>query len=388
MLKYISADWIFPVGEALIENGVVVVSADGQIIEVLSASEATALSEPIEKYQGAIVPGFVNTHCHLELSHLLGQIPEHTGLVQFVQSIIKNRQSSTEAIQQGMEAADAAMYKNGIVAVGDISNQIISKTVKEKSKLYYHTFVEAMGFNPARADEIMATAKKLKAAFSPLPTSIVPHAPYSVSKELFASIFAEAEADPSFLSIHNQETPHENAFFQEKTGDFLKLYTCLGLDISFFTPSGKTSLQTWLPHVRNQKMLLVHNTQTDKKDIDFAQQHGATLYWCLCPLANKYIENALPDVNMLASENIQITLGTDSLASNHQLNILAEMQLLQKEKGIPFETLLKWATQNGAAFLELSNQFGSIEKGKKPGLNLIKLSSDFQILSDEVERLI
>lgn len=388
MLKYFSADWIFPVSSAPIPHGVVAVNADGEIIEILSQQEASKTGSEIIYYKGAIVPGFINTHCHLELSHMLGKIPEHTGLVEFVQSIIKCRQSDVEEIKSAMIKANEQMIANGIVAVGDISNQLSSKEIKVESEIHYHTFVEAMGFNPERAEAIMDHAKGIREGFSPLPASVVPHAPYSVSPELFTLINRAAEANDAFISVHNQETTNENAFFETKTGDFLNLYKFLGLDISFFHPTAKTSLQSWLPYIKKQKMLLVHNTVSSKADIEFAKQTHHDLYWCLCPQANLYIENTLPDVDLLMEENVKITLGTDSLASNHQLNILAEMQALQKHKNVAFEKLLSWATKNGAEFLALDDRMGAIEVGKKPGLNLIELSADFMIQSDHVQKLI
>ncbi|KQM72549.1 amidohydrolase [Pedobacter sp. Leaf216] len=388
MLKYFSADWVFPVSAPPIKNGVVAVNSDGTIEEILTKEEAAKLDLKVINYKGAIVPGFINTHCHLELSHLLGQIPEHTGLVEFVQNIIKNRQSEEEKINAAMRDADQTMVDNGIVAVGDISNQLFSKGIKENSKIHYHTFVEAMGFNPERAEAIMACSIGIKKGFAPLPASIVPHAPYSVSPELFELIRQDAEDHNSFISVHNQETENENAFFEDKTGGFLDLYQFLGLDISFFLPTQKTSLQSCLPYLKEQKTLLVHNTVTSKADIQFAKANNGKLYWCLCPQANLYIENALPDVDLLIAENVKITLGTDSLASNHQLNILSEMITLQKHKKVDFEQLLTWATINGAEFLELDRQTGTIAVGKKPGLNLIQLSADFTIESDQVQRLI
>jgi len=388
MLKYFSADWIFPVNIPPIKNGVIAVNYEGEIKEILTSDAAQKLDLEIEKYKGAIVPGFVNTHCHLELSHMFGKIPEHTGLVEFVQGIIKSRQADTEQINAAMQNADAEMFGNGIVAVGDISNQIESKEIKQTSKIYYHTFVEAMGFNPERANAIMDYAAGIKNEFSPLPASVVPHAPYSVSPTLFSMINEAAEKEDAFISIHNQETIHENDFFQDKSGGFLALYKFLGLDITFFKPTGKTSLQSWLPYIKKQKTLLVHNTISSKADIEFAKQNHPDLYWCLCPQANLYIENTLPDTDLLIEEDVKITLGTDSLASNHQLNILSEMKTLQQHKNIAFERLLLWATLNGAEFLSLNNRFGSIEVGKKPGLNLIRLSDDFVIESEEVIKLV
>ena len=387
MLNYISADWIFPVTSSPIKNGIVVVHPDGTIADILPADAATQqLPGTIQKLTGAIVPGFVNTHCHLELSHLLGKIPEHTGLMSFVQWIIRNRSGFTaDEVQQAMEQADKALFDNGTVAVGDISNTDVSRAVKLSSRIKYHTFVEILGFDPARANAIWAAGDAVKKAFSPLPATVVPHAPYTVSSTLLQCI---ATADEPLISIHNQETTAENRFYTHGSGGVQELYAALGMDISYFEPTGKSSLQSYLPYMPKKKTLLVHNTFTDKDDIIFANQQQQELFWCLCPNANIYIENTLPDVQMLLESGVNITLGTDSLASNHQLNILAEMKTLQHHKKVDFETLLRWATWNGAEFLGMTDQLGSITPGKKPGLNLISLGKGHQITTGKVTRLI
>lgn len=372
MNSYLSAAWIYPVSSAPLENGVIAVAADGTITAILTAQEAENIKD-IRYYDGVLVPGLINTHCHLELSHLSGKIPEHTGLPGFVQQVMQQRAASADEIADAMLRADEEMYHNGIVAVGDISNQPVSREVKLQSKLYYHTFVEAMGFNPERSAEIIEKALATKEAFAPLKATVVPHAPYSVSAALFNEINNVSGTAEESISIHNQETADENAFFEQKTGHFLKLYEFLGLDISFFEAKGKSSLQTYLPLLSAlPKTLLVHNTFTNKADLEFAALTHSRLFWCLCPNANLYIENRLPDVSLLKDAGLNITLGTDSLASNHQLSILSEMQVLQENTGVSFEELLRWATLNGAAFLGIDGTYGSFEPGKRPGVNLIE----------------
>ncbi|MBB5624198.1 cytosine/adenosine deaminase-related metal-dependent hydrolase [Pedobacter cryoconitis] len=391
MSSYLSASWVYPVSAEPLQNGIVAVSDDGTITDVWTAQQGEALNiKGIKFYDGVLVPGLVNTHCHLELSHLAGKIPEHTGLPGFVQQVMQQRQASEVEIEEAMELADRQMYVNGIVATGDISNQIYSKGVKLKSGIYYHTFVEAMGFNPGRAGEIIQKAIETRDGFLPLRATIVPHAPYSVSAELFGEIKKISGSSEESVSIHNQETLDENLFFESKEGHFLKLYEFLGLDIGFFEAKGKTSLQSYLPFLSGEaRTLLVHNTFTSEQDVRFAQEQHQRLYWCLCPGANLYIENRLPDVDLLRDAGVTITLGTDSLASNHQLSILAEMKVLQEFKEVPFEELLQWATLNGADFLGVEAQFGSLEKGKKPGINLMKnLQGGLITAETSIERIL
>ncbi|MEJ7560383.1 MAG: amidohydrolase family protein [Pedobacter sp.] len=373
MVSYISATLVYTIIGPPIENGVLGLDADGTIIEILTAVEASLRPDiDIKYYEGAIVPGFINTHCHLELSNLKGLITKHKGLPAFVQEVIKLRVADEYALDSAMLRADREMFDCGVVAVADISNQIASQTTKLDSLIYYHTFVETIGFNPETASAIMERAVSLQNDFKPLPATLTPHAPYSVSAPLFNALKETAEEEDAIVSIHNQESLDENAFFIEKKGGFLDLYAMLGLDIEFFKPSGKTSIQTYLPLLSNaQRTLLVHSTYTSKADVTFAKGIHKQLYWCLCPKANLYIENKLPDVSMLMEAGAKITLGTDSLASNDTLSVFEEMLTLQKNFEIDAAELLKWGTWNGAEYMGIQDRFGSLEVGKRPGINLL-----------------
>ena len=357
MLRYLSADYIFPVSEDPIMNGIIALDEDGEIDAVYTAETAKSIAEPIERYQGIIAPGFVNTHCHLELSHLHGKIPKAIGLVSFVKAVISQRASEQEEVLIAMKTNDQLMFENGIVAVGDISNNHLSKSVKQKSQIYYHTFVELLGFDPTKAEIVFNKALELKSDFSPLPASIVPHAPYSVSEKLFDLLREYSES-------------HENLC----SGEFLDFYKMLNLDLNFFNARYQSSIQSLLPlFSAKQKTLLVHNTYTSPEDIATVQASGMEINWCFCPNANLYIEGRLPDIESFIDNNIKITIGTDSLASNDKLCILSELKVLKEYfPELPFSQTIRWATLNGAEFLGINKCFGSIERGKTPGLNLIE----------------
>ena len=138
------------------------------------------------------------------------------------------------------------------------------------------------------------------------------------------------------------------------------------------------------------KILFVHNTYTSKADIELIRHYvnstGCEVALCLCPRANIFIENRLPDIPMFLQKGMNITLGTDSYASNWSLSILEEMKTISKHfPEIPFETLIAWATKNGAEFLGFEKELGTIEKGKKPGLNLLNgIDSEEMKLSEKV----
>jgi cytosine/adenosine deaminase-related metal-dependent hydrolase len=115
----------------------------------------------------------------------------------------------------------------------------------------------------------------------------------------------------------------------------------------------------------------VHNTFTSLEDLQWATSQASNLFWCTCPNANLYIEDRLPDYNFFINEKAKVTIGTDSLASNKSLSVLDELKTISSHNPqIPLQTLLSWGTINGAEFLGRT-ELGTIEKGKKPGLNLL-----------------
>lgn len=380
MARYLSADYIFPIYQSPIKNGVVAVNEDEEIFRLYSLDDAAIRGKNIEHYKGVITPGFVNAHCHLELSHLVGQIPRHTKLIPFLQHVMGQKLPENSLMEAAMAAADKQMQESGIVAVGDISNTIRSKDVKLTSKIHYHTFVEILGFDPEQVTSALARGKALKNEFQPLLASIVPHAPYSVSQDLFLAIQALSEESSNLFSIHNQESKEENNLYQDKESGFVGFYSAMNRSIDFFTAPSLTSIASilpWLP--QKEKILFVHNTFTAQQDMALVKQKGLDATWCLCPNANLYIENVLPKMELLKQSGLPIVLGTDSLASNDQLCILSEIRTLDQH--FPTLTLfdtLPWATLNGANFLGIEEQFGSLEVGKKPGLNLISHIEDLK----------
>ena len=372
-MRKISADLIFPVTSAPVKEGVVVVSDEGKILELGERKDYD--NAELEIHQGIIVPGFVNTHCHLELSHMKGLLAEHTGLITFIKGVLSKREAPKEIIQDAIVNAENEMIANGIVAVGDISNTSESFARKYENNLHYHTFVEVFNLVPEAAQTTFNTGLKLwnELTNKNQQASIAPHAPYTVSPALFHLIDSFNSERNLVSSMHNQETTDENLFFMDGSGGLTKFYREWGFNIDFYKPSGKKSLPTVLPYFSTgSKLLLVHNTMTETDDIEMAQEKLKEVYWCFNPNANLYIENRLPDYKLFIDHNAKCTLGTDSLASNWQLSILEEMKTITGNAPyVDFEVLLKWATLNGAEFLNFDQVIGSIDKNKTPGLNLI-----------------
>lgn len=366
-----AADQLFT-GQEILEDGFVLVMNENNEVEAIINREEAG--DGVQEMDGLLCPGFINAHCHLELSHMKGSIPPGKGMTGFLLQVMTTRNETDEVKEAAMKAAEEEMYRNGIVAVGDICNTADSFMLKTTSPLYYHHFIEVAGFVPATAAKRLEAAMQVYGQLVTVPGahSIVPHAPYSVSPELFELIGA---LRPAVTTLHNQESEAETEFFVSGTGPLLKIYEQLGIDLSFFQATGKSSLRSVAHHFKNLgSLLLVHNCFTGEEDIEALQQEtvNTSVSFCLCPNANNYIGNPLPRIGLLMDSGMNICLGTDSLASNTQLSIWEEIKTIRKHfPNISLQTLLQWATANGATALNISNRFGSFKKGTTPGVLLI-----------------
>jgi len=367
---------------------VLITKEDGTIEGIVNESEA---GDDIQHLEGILSPGFINCHCHLELSHLKNVIPPHTGLIEFLCSVITKREpvnngtndNSTNRKMKEIAEAEKEMYGNGIVAVADIGNTADTAAVKSKSNIRWQNFVEVLSFTDEKAEENIKYYQQvageleniLKISNSTYRTSIVPHAPYSISPKTFRQI--NALTKNQIISMHNQEHPAENVLYQTGAGEYLKLFKLFGMEKSPFPVTRQNSIQSVLPNFNNgQTLFLVHNTCMTDEDITwanhFAEIAGIKLMYCLCINANLYIENKVPPVELFIKNNCHVVLGTDSYSSNWQLSIAKEIASFQKYfPTIPEETFLKWATSNGAKALQWDDTLGSFEYGKKPGVILI-----------------
>lgn len=379
MIRRFSATWVYTLTSPPLQNGIVSVDENGVIVDIADTNGKLPELERLEHHSGIIAPGFINAHCHLELSHLKGKFSGRKGIGGFLGEINRLRNNREADMMEAAGKADRDMYRQGIVAVGDISNSSLTTSVKSSSQIDYFTFVETFGFHPSRATRAMDIALLIWYRFNDegLKASIVPHSPYSVSNELFVEIRNLDDTMSSILSVHNQESLAENEFFITGQGSLRHhMVENLGIDASHWKPTGKNSLESVLPLIaENKKLLLIHNTFTTAADINILKKLRRTdnVFMVLCPNSNLFIENSLPLVEMLRAEGLNICLGTDSLASNHQLSILSEMVTLHYHfPNIELSELLTWACLNGAKALELDHKLGTLEVGKNPGLVLIK----------------
>lgn len=354
------------VNGVLERNIIVDVESDGTITAIKRYDNIDREAH-VEFYPGILIPGMINTHCHLELSYLRGAIAEGVGYATFASEIGRVRGNfTTEERLRAAEIADKVMWNEGIEAVADIANDDLVMEIKQRSRIEYKTLFEFFGLNNHNTTTLERLAEQYPNA------SVTPHSTYSVQEKEFNHL---CKRYSPLLSLHFLESENEALLYEHK-GSLAEWYKRMGWECEFLhhtTPAKRVA--TCVPE--DSHLLLVHATCATKEDvatIDNALPNCAT--WVLCPESNRYISNLRPPVEMLEEMRANIAIGTDSLASARSLSMLDNMQLLGD---MPLDRLLTYATANGAKALGIEATKGSIEIGKRPGLVIID-GVDFQTM--------
>ncbi|WNJ21147.1 amidohydrolase family protein [Pontibacter sp. G13] len=363
----ISADLIFGPDRWLTDH-VLEVQPDGTI----SSLRPIRPEDQPKHYSGALVPGYVNAHVHLELSGLKGKIPKETGMIPFITSIVKTRSGiGAEEMRQAMIQEMQELHREGVVCIGDISNDASSLEIKRAHpEVFTHTFVEVFGSNPDFAAKAFEKGRDLLAEFQQagLSASLTPHAPYSMSQELLTRLFGQAQ---DLMSIHWMESQEEAELFRQHSGAFLEFYRMIGVevDVSRF----QSAWEVFKSHIpQNQHLMLVHNTELNSTELTEIMSQVPQVHFCLCPRSNEYIHGKGPDPTLFLERTDRVCLGTDSLASNDDLGIFPEIQWLQCHfPEVSLHQCVKMATVAGAEALGQSDKFGIFAPGTKPGINWI-----------------
>lgn len=371
-MRNFSAHYVYTNSGPPLKRPIICTEDDGTIISIEPTSGELNERHSVEFYNGIIIPGFVNCHCHLELSWMKGKIPAGTGLSGFLSNLNSVRNSLPDNPLQTVMEADSEMVKEGVVLCADICNSPVTFGIKKKSKIKYLNLLEVYGIDPAKAEkrleEIMEVASL--AEDEKLHWQIVPHSVYSVSVPLLRLIMKKT-ASNSTTSVHFLETESETSMLSDHKGVLMDAYKKLSPTSEIKTVKDHTSaiLEEITP---SGNLLLVHNIFISREVIKKLRKRN-NIYYCLCPNSNICIEGRIAPAAMLAGEKCNIVIGTDSLASNAGLSILSELKTLQEYfPEISLGDLIRWATINGAMALGEEKNAGSIEPGKKPGLVLIE----------------
>ena len=369
-MKRYTAQYVYPLtSREPIRNGFVEVEDDGTIIAVGACGEGESVEE------GVIAPGMVNAHCHSELSYLKGKFRKGTGMAGFIDQINALRDSSSpEEKEAALREAFDGLWAQGVVAMADISNCDDSFAVKAAHPMYTRTFLEVFGADPNGWEDVIRDLKALqaKAVALGLDAAPTPHSCYTTSPALITAASVEG-LKSGFLSFHSEESGEEEEMMMYGRGPMWDNRVANGIPTPPVT--GTSSLQYFLDRLAagvplpvSGHVLLVHECALTVEGVRAARAALQQPFFAVCPLSNRFIHNTLPPIGLMKESGIPICVGTDSLSSNDNLNLLGELFCLQEAFGTPLGELLTWACRNGARFLGKEEVLGTLEPGKKPGI--------------------
>ncbi|RME20911.1 MAG: hypothetical protein D6798_19350, partial [Deltaproteobacteria bacterium] len=302
----------------------------------------------VAELPGLLLPGFVNAHCHLELSDLRGRIPGGRGLSAWAQALIaRRRQPDEEAMAGAIEEARNA----GTAAIIDTTNSGAPMPLLVEGGVRGLAEIELIGIEPERCRAALAHAARLQLAPG-LPTRVTCHAVVSCSEELLATVLAPP-ADPApAATFHIDEDPAELDLLQAQEGPWADFLDRLGRD--WRGRMGRAETPVALLEkigVLGPHLALVHCVHTAGDDLDRIAAAGASIV--LCPRSNLHIGGSLPDVPGMVRRGIPLAIGTDSLASAPDLDVLAEARTLARAfPEVPPAVFVTALTLGGARLFE------------------------------------
>jgi cytosine/adenosine deaminase-related metal-dependent hydrolase len=374
------ADWLLT-GKpeaAPVQGGAVVLDAAGRVHAV---GEAAALKQrlrdvPFERHRGLLMPGLVNAHVHLELSALRGETRSGGGFGPWVSSMMEKRgRIVPEQDAEAIEAGVSELLRSGTVAVGEVTNSLTSVDALASAPLLGRVFHEIFGMRRETAQVMREAAKEARSARANWPASLsyvaAPHTLYSLDPDSVRELVREA--DGAVTTLHLSEHAAERAFLRDGTGPFADFLRARNVSPADWQPPGisPVAYADRLGALR-PNVLAVHLCATTRDELSLVAQRGAPVV--LCPRSNLFIELKLPPLFDMLQVGLTPALGTDSLASNTTLDVLAEASALRDRfPQVPAWQFVSMATWYGAKALGLSHRVGALAEGLAPGVLLVEL---------------
>ena len=368
-MEILTSSWVLPVSRPPLRDGRVAVHR-GRVAWVGLAGDRGEPDAPVRDLgPGVLLPGLVNAHTHLELSHLSGRLPFVGGFVPWVEGIVGSRGGFTdEDVRSAAGDAIGFLEERGTVAVGDVSNALSHVDRIAASRLSAVVFLELLAWDPAKAESTVAWAEGRLAEVAPrlrpgLEVRLAAHAPHSVSPALLGALVARGGP----AAIHLAESPDESAFLASGGGAWPAFLEKRGLGRVPFSPPG-TSPVRYADGlgVLHPRLVAAHGVQVDAEDRERLARRG--VHVVLCPRSNRNLGVGTADVPAFLAAGVRLALGTDSLASVETLDVLDDAVLLRRQfPGLDPAALLRMATLGGAEALGFED-LGSIAAGKRAAL--------------------
>ncbi len=362
------ADWVLPVATRLLHRGWVAID-DGRIGDV-----GDDQSEAIDLGSVVLLPGLVNAHTHLELSHLRGQIGRAEVFTDWVRNLLHLRRQlpapSAAVVQAAVTDAIGELRRSGTALVGDVANTLVTVPALAAANMAGRVFFELLGFNVADPEVRVHAAREQVAAAQPedprVRVSLSAHAPYSVSPDLFRAIRSDLDRAVDPVScVHLAESPEEVELLAKGTGQWRTLLDELGAWNPEWRMPGASPVE-YLDDLGflDARVMAVHGVQCTGEDLRRLQALGVTVV--SCPRSNTFVGVGAPPLESFYAMDVDVAFGTDSLASVETLSLFDELAEARRlAPRVSASSLLRSATLVGAKALGFGEDYGTLEPGRR-----------------------
>ena len=386
-----------------IENGAVAIS-ENQIIDVGTFPKVAARhrgKKIVDLGEKALLPGFINAHCHLDYTCLRGKIPPRKTFTDWIRAINAekaklSREDYLASINEGF--AEAKRFGTTTIANLTAFPELISQIQAPVRTWWFAELIDVR--SPKRANEIIDLAiESLKSAPN---WGLAPHAPFTASRDLYWRCEEVARREKVLLTTHLAESREEMSMFRDASGPLHEFMREIAWDLS--DCGDQTPLGRFLETVRGsstakafearndkkangdgQEWIVAHLNELEESDFDLLEELTSKFHVVHSPRSHNYFGHSPFPFKKLRVLGFNICLGTDSLASNESLSLFAEMRTLQRnEPGISPDKILEMVTVNAAEALHQGNALGQIRAGFRPDLIAIPRSGDGNIFEQIV----
>lgn len=379
----LNARFVFPIDRPPIRDGWITVS-DGRIDTIGNRP----VGERHELGNVAILPAFVNAHTHLEFSNL-DQPLGRSGMrfTDWIREVVRwrreasDRNSGIDWRYDAIRCGIAESLRCGTAMFGEIATLPRSEGDGRYDAMQGVCFLELLGLADERHDELLAAAKThlatSRSGGAALSLGLSPHAPYTVSQRLVESVASLAARDRVPVAMHLAETQEELELLRSGSGPFQELLAELGAWHANVIPQGSTPLDYLKILAKAHRSLIVHGNYLTREEIEFAGQQRDRMSVIYCPRTHAYFDHERYPLHQMIRCGVNVALGTDSRASNPDLNMLNEFRFAaQQHEDIPLATILRLATINGALALGVERSHGTLAPEKRADLVVIPVAED------------
>ncbi len=376
------AKYVLAEADLLLQNAAVHVAEPGRIsrVEPWHSASSSPGVEVVDWGSAVILPGLVNAHTHLELTCFHEQLQNSCSFTDWALELIRRRREWTreDFLRSSRRGAESALAE-GTTLVGDISASGASWEALKQTMLRKVVFEEVISFDPEKAPETLQAFEKRLASIviDPLLSiGVSPHAPYSVSADLYRGVSGLAHGKRLPLATHTAETREELEFLRSGTGAFRSFLTRLDIFRGGWIPPGLDPV-SYLESVGvlEQPAILVHCNYLDQNSMTKVLRSRSSVIYC--PRSHAFFGHAEHPVRHLLDLGVNVALGTDSLASNATLSVLDEMRFLHRNrKDLKIDEIVRMATLNGAAALGFGGVLGRLRRGYWADMTVLKLPDD------------